>query len=129
MVKDDRKDAHTTDKKNERKPRACIPGEGCDSNSITTPDTLYIVSMNTKNGWIPLGMPTQLREVKTQGTKRKPDRKQNQETAKAREGKTGNYPTKEDTDRRLPATERARNWQKLSPRMTPGPKPHEKQNQ
>ncbi|CAI9259170.1 unnamed protein product [Lactuca saligna] len=71
--------------------------------------------MKTKKRWIPLSMPTRFREENTQGTKKKPDRKQNQETAKAEEGKRGTYPEKEDTNRRLLATTRARNWQKISP--------------
>ena len=116
MVKDKEKDTHTYDNKNKHKPRACIPkGEGRGSNNITMLNTLCIVSMNTKKGWIPLSIPTRLRKVKTQSTKKKPDIKQNQEIAKVTEGKTGNHPAKEDTDRRLPATARARNWQKLSP--------------
>ncbi|CAH1419868.1 unnamed protein product [Lactuca virosa] len=60
-------------------------------------------------------MPTRLREVKTQSTKKKSDRKQNQGIAKSGEGKIGNHPAKEDTDRRLPATARAYNWKKPSP--------------
>ncbi|CAH1420940.1 unnamed protein product [Lactuca virosa] len=60
-------------------------------------------------------MPTRLREVKTQSTKKKPDRKQNQGIEKSREGKTGNHPAREDTEKRLPAMESARNWHKFSP--------------
>ncbi|CAH1421968.1 unnamed protein product [Lactuca virosa] len=91
-VKNEEKDTHTPDKKNKRKPRAYSPeGEGRGSNNITMPDTSRIVSMNTKKGWVPLSIPTSLREVKTQSTKKKPDRKLNQRIEKVGEGKTGNH--------------------------------------
>ncbi|CAH1443688.1 unnamed protein product [Lactuca virosa] len=48
MVKEERKDAHTPDKKNKHKPRAYSPGEGCGSKSITTPDRSRI-RIKTRN--------------------------------------------------------------------------------
>ncbi|CAH1452023.1 unnamed protein product [Lactuca virosa] len=108
-----------------RHPQTNSPGgEGRDSNSITTLETSRIVSRNTKRGWIPLSLPKCCHTTKglrtekeeTTGHKREVsqlDQKRKGETAKVGVARVGNYPRKEDVNRRPTTTVRAHNWQRL----------------
>ncbi|CAI9286330.1 unnamed protein product [Lactuca saligna] len=84
MVKGKRKDAHTLGKKNECKPQARNPGEGCGSNNITMQDIPCTDNTDAKKRWIPLSTPMHLRKVKIHSTKKEPDNRQNPEITKAR---------------------------------------------
>lgn len=99
-------------------------GEGYDSKNITMLETLRIISINTKQGWIPLSLQTCRHTVKDQSTEKKEtighkrevswlDQKSKGETAKARAARVGSYPRKEDVDRRPTTTVRAHNWKRL----------------
>lgn len=101
-------------------------GEGHDSNNITMTETLRIVSMNTKQGWIPLSPPTCHHTTKGQNAGKEEttghtckvsqlDLKRKWETAKDGAARVGNYPKKEDIDRRPTATVRVCNRQRLPP--------------